>query len=48
LNFVKTVSARNHIRRFFKRADRDENIAAGRDMLEKELKRLGLVVPLKT
>ena len=47
LNFVKTVSARNHIRRFFKRADRDENIAAGREMLEKELKRLGLVVALE-
>jgi GTP pyrophosphokinase len=46
LNFVKTVSARNHIRRFFKRADRGENIVAGREMLEKEFKRLGLVVAL--
>lgn len=44
LNFVKTPSARNHIRRFFRRAERDENVAAGRDLLEKELKRLGLKV----
>lgn len=44
LSFVKTTSARNHIRRFFRRAARDENIAAGRDLLEKELKRLGLNV----
>ncbi len=42
LNFVKTSSARNHIRRYFRRQERDENIAAGRDLLEKELKRLGL------
>ncbi len=47
MNFVKTVSARAHIRRFFKRADRGENIAAGREMLEKEFKRLGLVVALE-
>ncbi|MFP4439323.1 MAG: RelA/SpoT family protein [Chloroflexaceae bacterium] len=42
LNFVETSSARNHIRRYFRRQERDENIAAGRDLLEKELKRLGL------
>lgn len=42
LNFVKTSSARNHIRRYFRRQERDENITAGRDLLEKELKRLGL------
>lgn len=42
LNFVKTSSARNHIRRYFRRLERDENITAGRDLLEKELKRLGL------
>ncbi len=45
LNFVKTTSARNHIRRYFKRLRREENEAAGRDLLEKELKRLGLSVP---
>jgi GTP pyrophosphokinase len=42
LNFVKTDSARSHIKRYFRRLERDENIAAGRDLLEKELKRLGL------
>ncbi|MFO7170500.1 MAG: bifunctional (p)ppGpp synthetase/guanosine-3',5'-bis(diphosphate) 3'-pyrophosphohydrolase [Chloroflexota bacterium] len=45
LNFVRTSGARKHIRAFFKRQARDENIAAGRDLLEKELKRLGLTVP---
>ncbi|NTU80977.1 MAG: bifunctional (p)ppGpp synthetase/guanosine-3',5'-bis(diphosphate) 3'-pyrophosphohydrolase [Chloroflexales bacterium] len=44
LNFVKTPSARNHIKRFFRRAERDENISAGRDLLEKELKRHGLTI----
>jgi GTP pyrophosphokinase len=47
LNFVKTTGARNHIRRYFKRLRRDENEAAGRDLLEKELKRLGLSVPFE-
>ena len=42
LNFVKTPSARNHIKRFFRRAEREENVAAGRELLEKELKRHGL------
>jgi GTP diphosphokinase / guanosine-3',5'-bis(diphosphate) 3'-diphosphatase len=44
LNFVKTPSARNHIKRHFRRAEREENIAAGRDLLEKELKRFGLTI----
>jgi len=42
LRFVKTPSARNHIKRYFRRLEREENIAAGREMLEKELKRYGL------
>ena len=42
LNIVKTSSARNHIRRYFRRLERDENISAGRSLLDKELKRLGL------
>lgn len=45
LNFVRTNSARTHIRRYFKKMQRDENEAAGRDLLEKELKKFGLVVP---
>ncbi|MBK9943488.1 MAG: bifunctional (p)ppGpp synthetase/guanosine-3',5'-bis(diphosphate) 3'-pyrophosphohydrolase [Kouleothrix sp.] len=47
LNFVKTSGARNHIRRYFKRMRRDENEAAGRDLLEKEIKRLGLTIPFE-
>lgn len=42
LRFVKTPSARNHIKRYFRRLEREENIIAGREMLEKELKRFGL------
>ncbi|NTV63591.1 MAG: bifunctional (p)ppGpp synthetase/guanosine-3',5'-bis(diphosphate) 3'-pyrophosphohydrolase [Oscillochloris sp.] len=42
LGFVKTPSARDHIKRYFRRAEREENIAGGRDLIEKELKRLGL------
>jgi GTP pyrophosphokinase len=44
LNFVKTSTARSHIRRYFRRLQRGENIAAGRDLIEKELKRLGVTV----
>ncbi|NJP05042.1 MAG: bifunctional (p)ppGpp synthetase/guanosine-3',5'-bis(diphosphate) 3'-pyrophosphohydrolase [Chloroflexaceae bacterium] len=44
LNFVKTSSARSHIRRYFRRLERAENIAAGRDLLEKEMKRLGVTI----
>jgi GTP pyrophosphokinase len=47
LNFVKTSGARSHIRRYFKRLQRDENEAAGRDLLQQELKRLGLSVPFE-
>lgn len=45
LNYAKTSGARNHIRRYFKKLHRDDNIADGRDLLEKELKRLSLVIP---
>ncbi len=44
LNFVTTGGARNHIRRHLRRLDRGENITAGRGLLEKEMKRLGLAV----
>ncbi len=43
LNFVKTNSARSHIKRHFRRLEREENMVAGRNLLEKELKRLALV-----
>ncbi len=42
LRIVKTPSAKNHIKRYFRRLEREENIAAGREMLEKELRRVGL------
>ncbi len=44
LSYVKTSAAKTHIRRFFKRQHREDNMAAGRDMLERELKPLALNV----
>ena len=41
LNVAKTSQAKSRIRQWFKRALREENIAKGRDMLEKAAKRLG-------
>jgi len=40
INFVRSSSAREKIRQWFKRERRDENILRGREMLDKELKRL--------
>jgi GTP pyrophosphokinase len=40
LNFVASASAREKIRQWFKRQHRDENIARGRDLLDRELGRL--------
>ncbi|NJL48782.1 MAG: bifunctional (p)ppGpp synthetase/guanosine-3',5'-bis(diphosphate) 3'-pyrophosphohydrolase [Leptolyngbyaceae cyanobacterium SM2_5_2] len=48
LNFVVTPSARNRIRQWYKRSHRDENMARGRDMLEKELGRTGFDALLKS
>ena len=48
LNFVVTASARNRIRQWYKRSHRDENIARGRDMLEKELGKNGFEALLKS
>jgi len=42
LGYVKTQRARAKIRQWFKRQDREKNIAQGRDFLERELKRLGV------
>lgn len=39
LNFVKTASSRQHIRSFFKRLDRGENIETGRKLLNEELEK---------
>ncbi|NEQ32863.1 MAG: bifunctional (p)ppGpp synthetase/guanosine-3',5'-bis(diphosphate) 3'-pyrophosphohydrolase [Leptolyngbya sp. SIO4C5] len=48
LNFVVTASARNRIRQWYKRSHRDENMARGRDMLEKELGKSGFESLLKS
>lgn len=42
LGYVKTSRARSKIRQWFKRQNREENIVQGREVLERELKRLGL------
>lgn len=41
LAYATTTKARSRIRSWFRAQDRDENIAAGRDILDRELKRLG-------
>ncbi len=42
LGFVKTARAKQKIRQWFRRTDREESIAQGRILLERELKRLSL------
>ncbi|MBR8839443.1 MAG: bifunctional (p)ppGpp synthetase/guanosine-3',5'-bis(diphosphate) 3'-pyrophosphohydrolase [Stigonema ocellatum SAG 48.90 = DSM 106950] len=37
LNFVKTTAAKNRIKQWYKQSRREENIARGRELLEKEL-----------
>ena len=41
LDYAHTASAKQKIRAWFRRQDRAENISLGRDMLDRELKRLG-------
>jgi guanosine-3',5'-bis(diphosphate) 3'-pyrophosphohydrolase len=42
LGYVKTTHAKTKIRQWFNKQEREENIERGRQILEKELKRLGL------
>ncbi|HAF61918.1 MAG TPA: (p)ppGpp synthetase, partial [Anaerolineaceae bacterium] len=42
LGLVKTQRARSKIRQWFKKQDREQNLNQGRDILDKELHRLGL------
>ena len=42
LGYIRTARAREKIRSFFRRQLRSENIRQGREMIDKELKRLGL------
>ncbi len=45
LGFIRTTHAREKIRQWFKRQERAENIARGKEMVEKELQRLGANFP---
>jgi GTP pyrophosphokinase len=40
LNFVKSASAKERIRKWFKSQSREENVGKGRDLLDKELHRM--------
>jgi GTP pyrophosphokinase len=42
LNFVKSPHARNKIKQYFKKEEKEENIQKGRAVLEREIKREGL------
>ena len=42
LAFVKTSQAKNRIRQWFKKEQREDNIARGRESLEREVRKLGL------
>ncbi len=41
LKFVKSSSARNKIQQWFKKTQREENIEKGKELIEKEIKRIG-------
>ena len=42
LGYIRTARARQKVRQWFKKQERAENVAQGREILEKELHRLGL------
>ncbi len=42
LGYVRTGNARTKIRQWLKRQERDENVLRGREMVERELRRLGV------
>ena len=44
LDFIKTSHAREKIRQWFKKQERTENIERGRELLEKELRQLGIKI----
>lgn len=44
--YITTASAREKVRQWFRRQEREENISQGRDILEKELRRIGVEAKL--
>lgn len=42
LKFVKSSSAKNKIQQWFKKTEREDNIVKGKDLIEKEIKRIGM------
>ncbi len=42
LKFVQSSSAKTKIQQWFKKAEREENIEKGKDLLQKEIKRIGM------
>ena len=42
ISFVKTLKAKNHIKAYLKKENKDENIERGRELLNKHLERVGL------
>lgn len=42
LKIIKTTAARSKIQNYFKKAQREENTIKGKEMIEKELKRIGM------
>jgi guanosine-3',5'-bis(diphosphate) 3'-pyrophosphohydrolase len=47
LGYLKTAHAREKVRQWFRRQQREESIARGRELVEKELRRLGLEQAIK-
>jgi GTP diphosphokinase / guanosine-3',5'-bis(diphosphate) 3'-diphosphatase len=45
LGYARTGNARSKIRQWFKRQERDENVLRGKEMAERELRRLGVGLP---
>ncbi|MBW4509272.1 MAG: bifunctional (p)ppGpp synthetase/guanosine-3',5'-bis(diphosphate) 3'-pyrophosphohydrolase [Scytonematopsis contorta HA4267-MV1] len=48
LNFVRSSAAKNRIKQWYKRSRREENVARGRELLEKELGKTGFDNLLKS
>ena len=42
LKYVKSSMAKNRIQQWFKKAEREENIEKGKELVEKEIKRIGM------